>query len=97
MLRLLGLARRAGGLVPGVDAARQTVESGDARLVVVAEDASPAQLRKVTGLAVARGVPLRIVADRARLGQAVGLPLASAMAIKTEGIAEELLRRLPAP
>ena len=43
-LQILGLARRAGAVASGTDATRRSIRQGDARLVLMAEDASPARL-----------------------------------------------------
>jgi hypothetical protein len=46
-MQLLGLARRAGGVATGTEAVRDAVRRGQARLVLLAGDASPVQLDKV--------------------------------------------------
>ena len=71
-LRMLGLARRAGAVVPGSAAARRSIRGGGARLVVMAADAARQQLDKVERAAGRRGVPTVSVADRVTLGAAVG-------------------------
>jgi ribosomal protein L7Ae-like RNA K-turn-binding protein len=94
-LDLLGLAQRAGAVERGVDAARRAVREGRARLIILADDASATQLRKLTGLLEHRPVPRRRVADRAALGAALGGAPVSAVAITRSEFAESMLRRLP--
>jgi ribosomal protein L7Ae-like RNA K-turn-binding protein len=94
-LELLGLAQRAGAVERGVDAARRAVRDGRARLVLIADDASATQLKKIMGLLEHRPVPRRRVADRAALGAALGAPPLSAVAITRREFAESLLSRLP--
>lgn len=93
-LSLLGLARRAGAVEPGLERSRDAIGRGGARLLLTAHDASTAQLRKVIRLARHRDVPRRILADRSRLGRALGGPPVSAAAVTSESFAHELLSRL---
>lgn len=98
--QLLGLAQRAGAVVRGVDAVRRALRAGEARLVIVAGDASTVQLKKVRGLLEHREVPCRTLGDRSFMGAALGGPPLSAVAVTEEGFAERLLRSLgdaPAP
>jgi ribosomal protein L7Ae-like RNA K-turn-binding protein len=93
---LLGLARRAGAVVPGLEAARTAVRNGEAHLLVFAGDASPEQLKKVAGLLKHRGVPVRWAVSRAELGRQIGRGSTSVIAVTTRSFAEQLMRRLPA-
>lgn len=94
-LELLGLAQRAGAVERGVDAARRAVREGRARLVLIAEDASAAQLKKIKGLLEHRSVPCRVAGTRDALGAAVGGPALSAAAITRRDFADPMLRQLP--
>ncbi|MFS8514714.1 MAG: ribosomal L7Ae/L30e/S12e/Gadd45 family protein, partial [Planifilum fulgidum] len=47
LLQLLGLAMRAKKVVTGTEAVLRAIRSGEARLVLVAEDASQGALKKV--------------------------------------------------
>lgn len=91
---LLGLARRAGGVVVGTEAAREVIRAGDARLVVVARDVSPAQSAKVRRTLA--GYPVRQVSwgSKEDLGAAVGLPPVSVVAVTHPRLAAELLEVL---
>ncbi len=93
-LKLLGLAQRAGALAIGVDATRRAVRDDRAHLVLLAEDASPAQLRKITALLEHRAVPRQVPGDRISLGAALGGPPLSAVAVTRREFAEPLLRHL---
>ncbi len=92
--RLLGLARRAGAVVPGTDAARRAVRKGEARLILMAGDASRVQLDKIRRLVENRSIPRAILGDRATLGAAVGVGPVSAVAVTMATFAEELRLRL---
>ena len=93
-LALLGIAQRAGAIVKGTDAARRALRKGEARLLVLAEDGSETQRRKVLPLARAKGVPWRIVGDRAELGSAVGSGPLTVVGVTGPSFAKELQKRL---
>lgn len=95
-LALLGLARRAGGAIPGTAATRRALRAGQARLVLTAGDASPTQLKKVLGLLRNRSVPHRVVADRSTLGTALGTPPVSTVAVTNPSLARQILEELSA-
>jgi len=92
-LALLGIARRAGAVVKGTDATRRALRTGDARLVIAAEDGSETQLKKVLPLASARGVPWRKLGNRDELGAAVGSGPLAVVAVTHPGFAEQLQER----
>jgi ribosomal protein L7Ae-like RNA K-turn-binding protein len=71
-LALLGLAQRAGAVVKGTQATRRSIRAGEVRLIVVAEDGSETQTKKVLPLARSQGVPWRSLGGRGDLGKAVG-------------------------
>ena len=78
VFRLLGLARRAGAVAPGTDATRRAIRRGEARLVLMAGDASRVQLDKI----------------RATLGAAIGKAPVAAVAVTDESLATRLLQDL---
>jgi len=85
--QLLGLARRAGAVAHGTEAVREAIRSGEAELVVVAADASPAQLEKVLRTLGNRPIPHASLGDRAALGVAVGVAPVSAVAVTNASLA----------
>lgn len=93
-LRLLGLARRAGSVAPGTDAARRAAREGEARLILMAGDASGAQLDKIRNVLKNRPIPWAILGDRITLGAALGLGPVSAVAVTAEPLADALRRKL---
>ncbi len=96
VFRLLGLARRAGAVVPGTDAARQAIRQGEARLVVTAGDASPVQMKKIERTLKNQAIPRVTLGDRAMLGAAVGRGPTSAVVVTGASFAAELTKRLGA-
>ena len=93
---LLGLARRAGGVAPGTEAVRRAIREGEARLILMARDASSVQLDKIRTTLHDRPIPQVILGDRNMLGAAVGLAPLSAVAVTDAGLAERLLEELGA-
>lgn len=91
---LLGLARRAGGVVPGTEAVREAIRAGRARLVLMAQDASPAQSDKVLRTLAGRPAPHASWGSREELGTAVGLAPLSAVAVTNPDLAAEMLEEL---
>lgn len=94
-LGLLGLARRAGAVITGVDGVRRAVKAGDAELVLLARDAAEGQLQKVRGVLRHTPVPACWAPDRASLGRAVGAAPVSAVAVTVRTFAEPLAQALP--
>lgn len=94
MLRLLGLARRAGGVAPGTDAVRRAIREGEARLVLMAGDASSVQLDKVRTTLKNRTIPQAVLGDRNTLGAALGLGPLSAVAVTNASLADQLVAEL---
>ena len=94
VFRLLGLARRAGAVAPGTDATRRAIRRGEARLVLMAGDASRVQLDKIRKELNNRPIPQIIVGDRATLGAAIGKAPMTAVAVTDESLAARLLQDL---
>ena len=90
-LQILGLARRAGAVASGTDATRRSIRQADARLVLMAEDASPAQLDKIKRTMRHRMVPQVFLGDRATLGAAIGRAPIAAVAVTDASLAGRLL------
>ncbi len=94
-LGLLGIARRAGAVLRGVDATRRGLVADEVLLVLLARDASPTQLTKVQGVLRHRDVPVRWVSGREALGRALGEGPLAAAGVTGRTFAERLAERLP--
>lgn len=94
VLQLLGLARRAGAVMPGTDAARRAIRAGEARLILMAGDASSVQLDKIRSIVKNRSIPRETLGDRATLGAAVGRGPTSVVAVTSASFAEQLRQKL---
>ena len=93
-LRLLGLARRAGAVAPGTESVRRAIRDGEALLILMAEDASGVQLKKIRATRDDDSIPRVTLGDRATLGAAVGMSPLSAIAVTQASFAERLVAEL---
>ena len=93
-LRLLGLARRAGAIAPGTESVRRAIRDGEALLILMAEDASSVQLKKIGTTKDDGAIPRVTLGDRATLGAAVGMAELSAVAVTQASFANRLVEEL---
>lgn len=91
MLGLLGLGARGGRVAIGVGAARAALQRGDARVLVLAADASERTLEKVERLAAATGVPVLRGPTATTIGERLGRPPVMAVAVRDLELAKGLL------
>ena len=94
VLALLGLAARAGAIVPGTARVREGIAADAIRCAILASDASENALDKVVPLLARRGVPHVVRYERAALGAAVGKSELSAIGITDRGLAERCMALL---
>lgn len=90
LLRLLGLAARAGAIVPGSERVREAAHAGELRFAVVAADASGHRRDRLVPLLNGLGVPHVVAFDRVRIGHAVGRAPLGAVGIKEVTFADRL-------
>jgi len=90
VLRLLGLAARAGAVLSGTERVREAARSGALQFVLVADDISANTRDKLIPLLTSKSVPYREMATRAVLGDAVGRAPASALGITDAGLARKV-------
>lgn len=91
---LLGLARRARGLLIGSRETRAGLRRGEVRLVLLAGDGSARDRERLVRLAREEGVPARTVADRRELGDWVGRGPVSVVGLTEPNLASEIRSRL---
>jgi ribosomal protein L7Ae-like RNA K-turn-binding protein len=89
-LGLLGMATRAGVVVPGTGRVREAARAGTLRLAVLATDASDNSRGKLLPLLAGRGISHVIQYDRVALGAAVGRGPLSAVGVLDAGLADRL-------
>ena len=91
---MLGLAARAGAVVPGTERVREAARSGKLHFALVASDLSDNSRDKLLPLLDARQIPYAIVSDRDALGGAVGRAPLSALGITEKNLAGRVVRLL---
>ena len=95
-LQTLGLARRAGRAVYGIETV--TASARDAILILLAKDAGNAVSRRAGRLELRAGAQILAVPyTRAALGRALGVKTCAAAAVTEQGFADNLQRQLQEP
>lgn len=84
----LGLAMRAGKLVTGDEVVMKAIRSSEAKLVIVAGNASANTQKKFRDKCGTYKVPLMIGFDREQLGSSVGKPERVVLALVDQGFAD---------
>jgi len=90
VLQLLGLAARAGAVVPGTQQVREAIRAGRVRFAIVAADLTATGRDKLVPLLEGREVSYALVYTRAELGQSVGRGPLAAVAVTDAGFARRL-------
>ncbi|RCX21265.1 ribosomal protein L7Ae-like RNA K-turn-binding protein [Fontibacillus phaseoli] len=93
-LNQLGLATRAGKLVTGDELVLKMIRSAEAKLVIVAGDASLNTQKKFRDKCATYEVPLAIGFDRERLGSSIGKPERVVLALTDQGFADMITKEI---
>lgn len=88
----LGLATRAGKLISGEEVVLKAIRSGEAKLVLLAGDASDNTTKKISDKCNSYQVPLLVGFTRFELGSAVGKPERVLFAVTDRGFADMLAK-----
>ena len=88
VLSLLGLACRGHNLVSGEYQTENAVKTGDAMLVIVAEDASANTKKLFTDKCSFYEVPVYMFGTKESLGRAIGKDFRSSLAVCDAGLAQ---------
>ena len=94
VLRYLGLARKAGSLVSGVNTCTYTMQRGKAALVILAEDISENSEKKIMKEIRKSGAEFVKYGTIADLSQAVGQAERSVFAITDDQFAKTILNEI---
>lgn len=86
----LGLANRAGKLITGEEMTVKEIQRGNAKLILLSEDASRNTEKKITDKASFYNVPVCRVENREILGQAIGKESRVVVAVVDTGFAKKL-------
>lgn len=90
----IGLAMKSGNLVSGEFATEKAIKTGQAVLVLVAEDASNNTKKKFTNKCNYYDVPLYFFGTKKDLGKAIGKELRSTIGLIDCGLADGIRKQL---
>ena len=90
--RYLGLAKRAGKVIPGYRTCAALLGKGKIRLIIVAEDASSNTKEKFKSLCSRYQVPCMIYGSSDLLSEAAGMSGISVFGIEDKNIADVMIK-----
>ena len=91
----LGMAKKAGLLAVGSEAAAQAARRGEATLIITASDASEGSVRRAKANAESNGITyLAVPFSMFELGNAAGRGSPGTIAFLDKGLAEGFMKRL---
>ena len=97
LLGLLGLGARSGRVGIGVEATRAMLQRGEARVVIIASNASERAVEKVVALARGKAVPVLIGPEAVIIGERLGRPPVMTVAVRDRDLAAGMLAAVAKP
>lgn len=94
ILSYIGLAQKAGKIASGEFMTEKMVKSGNAFLVIIADDASANTKKKFTNMCEFYEVPICFLADKEQLGHGMGKELRASCAVTDEGFASAIRKNM---
>jgi ribosomal protein L7Ae-like RNA K-turn-binding protein len=94
MLNLVSLAQKAGKIASGEFMTEKAVKTGEAYLVIVAEDASDNTQKKFRNMCDFYKVSLISYGSKEQLGHAVGKEMRASLAVTDEGLAQAIMKKM---
>ncbi len=94
VLSMLGIAAKAHGVVSGEYQTEHAVKSGEAYLVIVAEDASENTRKMFSNMCEFYQVEIAFYGTRESLGHCIGKEFRASLAIVDEGLAKSVRKKL---
>ena len=94
ILSLIGLATKAGKTVSGEFMTERETKTGNAFLVIVAQDASDNTKKRFQNMCDFYQVPICFYGDKDTLGHAMGREFRASLAILDEGFAKGIRKHL---
>lgn len=95
-LSLISLATKAGKTASGEFCTEKEVKSGNAELVIVADDASDNTKQKFKNMCEFYEVPIYFYGDKDTLGHAMGKEFRASLAVTDLGFAKGIIKHLDA-
>ena len=94
VLSLLGLATRSRNVVSGEFMTEQSVKSGTAKLVIVADDASDNTKKEFRDMCTFYKVPCYFFGTKEELGKSMGKEIRASLSITDDGFAGSIIKLL---
>lgn len=94
VLSLIGLSMKAGKIASGEFATEKAVKTGEARLVIAAEEASDNTKKKFRNMCEYYHVPYYEFGKKAELGMAMGKEYRASLAVTDENLGSALEKQL---
>lgn len=94
VLRMLGLATKAGKVVSGEFMTENAVKAHEAYVVIIATDVSENTRKKFCNMCEYHNVELREYSDKDALGHAIGKEFRASLAVTDKGLAEAILKKM---
>lgn len=94
VLRMIGLAAKAGKVVSGEFMTENAVKSKEAYLVIIAQDFSNNTRKKFGNMCSYYKVEMREYADKDALGHAIGKEFRASLAVIDKGLAQAVLKKM---
>ena len=94
VLGTLGMAMKAGEVVSGEFMTEKAIRDGQARLVIVAEDASDNTKKKFSNSCHFYHIPYTEFGEKEALGKAIGKQYRATVAVTDAGFAKSLSKKL---
>lgn len=93
ILSMLGLAKKAGRIAGGEFAVSKAVRGGNARVVVVAADASDNTRKMFINMCTFYNVPCYLYSSKAELGHALGRDIQASVSVLDDGFADAIIKK----
>lgn len=94
VLSLVGLATKAGRTVSGEFSTEKAVKTGEARLVIVSEEASDNTKKKFQNMCAYYKVPIYFYGTKDELGRAMGKEFRASLAVLDAGLGNAMKEQL---
>lgn len=94
ILRMVGLAMKAGRVASGEFMTESAVKSHGAFLVMIAQDVSENTRKKFRNMCEFYEVPLREYSTKEELGHSLGKEFRASLAVTDEGFAQAILKKM---
>lgn len=94
VLSMIGLAARGKNVISGEFMTEKAIKTGEACLVIIAEDASDNTKKKFSDSCTFYEVPYYVYGDSDDLGHSMGKEFRKTLAVLDEGLANSIIKRL---